>query len=206
MKNNTLTSWLFTPFKFIAGSKALGIGIVVLALLSILGYLGNVHFGGVIGPSIADSSSESPYILHACYQLSAWISMTLVFYITARLVSKTSVRLIDIAGTMAVSQAPFILVALLGLSPDVHLHIGNPNTVNIPEIMQVVKDNIGMIAMISIVSILIMVWSIALKYNAYSVSANVKGVTGAISFAIGIIICEILSRLINYIIITNLLK
>ena len=201
MKNRSLTSWLFTPFRFIAGSKAVIIGIVVLALLSIFGYLGNVHFGGIIGPSIADSSSESPYILHACYQLSAWISMTLVFYITARLVCKTSVRLIDIAGTMAVSQAPFILVALLGLSPDVHLHIGDPNTANIPQIMEIVKDNIGMIAIVSIISILTMVWSIVLKYNAYSVSANIKGVIGGVSFTIGFIISEILSRLINYIVI-----
>lgn len=201
MKDNTLTSWLFTPFKFIAGSKALVIGILVLALLSIFGYLGNVHFGGIIGPSIADSSSESPYILHACYQLSAWISMTLVFYITARIVSKTSVRLIDIAGTMAVSQAPFILVALLGLSPDVHPHVGDPNTASINEIMQAVKENIVMITMISIISILVMIWSIVLKYNAYSVSTNIKGVIGGVSFTIGIIICEILSRLINYMVI-----
>lgn len=201
MKNNMLISWLFTPFKFIAGSKALVIGIVVLALLSIFGYLGNVHFGGIVGPSIADSSSESPYILHACYQLSACISMTLVFYIMARIVSKTSVRLIDIAGTMAVSQAPFILVALLGLLPNVHLYIGDPNTANIQEIMQVVKDNIVMITMISIISILVMIWSMALKYNAYSVSANIKGVIGGVSFTIGIIICEILSRLINYLVI-----
>ncbi|MFV0537867.1 MAG: hypothetical protein ACK5M3_10895 [Dysgonomonas sp.] len=202
MKNRSLTSWLFTPFKFIAGSKALIIGIVILTLLSILGYFGNVHFGGIIGPSIADSSSESPYILHACYQLSAWISMTLVFYITARVVSKTSVRLIDIAGTMAVSQAPFILVALLGLFPDVHLHIGDPNTANIQEIMEVVKENLVIIVMISIISLLVIVWSVALKYNAYSVSANIKGVIGGVSFTIGIIICEILSRLINYMVIT----
>lgn len=202
MKNRTLRSWLFTPFKFIAGSKALIIGIIVLAILSIFGYLGNVHFGGIIGPSIADSSSESPYILHACYQLSAWISMTSVFYVTARIVSKTSVRLIDIAGTMAVSQAPFILVALLGLFPDVHLHIGDPNSANIHEIMQVVKENLVMIATISIISILVMVWSIVLKYNAYTVSANIKGITGGISFTVAIILCEILSRLINYIVIT----
>ncbi len=201
MKNKTLISWLFTPFKFIAGSKALFIGIGVLIALSILGYLGNVHFGGIIGPSIAESSSQSPYILHAIYQLSAWGSMTLVFYITARIVSKTSVRLIDIAGTMAVSQAPFILVALLGLFPEVHLNLGDPHTANIDGIMQVVKDNIAMIIMVSIVSIIIMIWSMILKYNAYSVSANVKGVIGGISFTIGIIICEILSRLINYMVI-----
>lgn len=201
MKNETLTSWLFTPFKFIAGSKALFIGIGVLVLLSVLGYLGNVHFGGIIGPSIAASSSHSPYIVHAVYQLSAWASMTLIFYIIARIVSKTSVRLIDIAGTMAVSQAPFILVALLGLFPEVHLHIGDPNTANIHEIMQVVKDNIVTITIVSIISILVMIWSMILKYNAYSVSANVKGLIGGFSFTIGIIICEILSRLINYMVI-----
>lgn len=202
MNNKTLLSWLFTPFKFIAGSKTLSIGIVVLILLSIFGYLGNVYFSGIIGPSIAAAGTKSPYMLHACYQLSAWISLTLVFYITTKIVSKTSVRLIDITGTMAVSQAPFIIIALLGIFPEFHLNIGDPNTVNIQEIMQTVKDNIGMITIVSIVSILVMVWSMVLKYNAYTVSGNIKGVIGGISFAVAVIISEILSRLINYIVTT----
>lgn len=200
MKNSTLYEWLFTPFKFIAGNKALIIGIVVLVLLSILGYLGNVHFTGVIGFSIADINYSSPYLVHAVYQISAWLSMVVVFYITARIVSKSAVRLVDIAGTMAISQAPFLLIALFGLIPAVHLSIGNPEAVNLPEIIQILKDNIVMISIISIISILVMVWSIILKYNAYSVSANIKGISGGISFTIAIIFSEILSRLINYVI------
>lgn len=200
MKNNTLSEWLFTPFKFIAGSKALIIGIVVLVLLSVLGYFGNIHFNGVIGFTIAADNYTSPYIVHAFYQVSAWLSMIVVFYITARIASRSSVRLVDIAGTMALSQIPFLLIALLSLVPAVHLNVGDVEAVNIPDLMQTVKDNIVMISLISIISILVTVWCIVLKYNAYSVSANIKGINGGISFTIAIILSEILSRLINYIV------
>jgi hypothetical protein len=47
---------------------------------------------------------------------------------------------------------------------------------------------------------LIVIWSVVLKYNAYSVSANVKGIVGAGSFIIGLIVAEILSKILIYII------
>lgn len=205
MKNNrTVVGWLFWPFKYIAGTKALAIGIVAMILISIFGYLGNVFFNGVIGPNIAATGVSSPYIVHAIMQISALFSLTLVFYITARIVSKSAVRLIDIAGTMALSQAPFILVALAGLIPATHLDIASMNTVGLEGFIQIIEDNIVMITLISILSILIIVWTVALKYNAYTISANIRGAKAIVSFIVAIIISEILARIINYIIINTI--
>lgn len=205
MKSNPrISDWLFKPFQFIAGTKALILGMAVMLLLSILGYIGNTHFNGVIGMQYVPTSTPTPYIVHAVYQVIALFSMTVVFYITARIVSKSSVRLIDIAGTMALSQVPHILFALIGLVMAVHLDLGNINTMNITEMMDILKENMLMLTAVGIFSVLIIAWSITLKYNAYSISGNIKGVVGGISFTIALIISEILSKILIYIIVPHL--
>lgn len=202
MKNKSrILTWCFQPFQFIAGSKALLAGILVMLLLSVLGYTGNTHFNGVIGMQFVPPSYSMPYIVHICYQAIALISMTLSFYITARIVSKSSVRLIDIAGTMSLSQFPHILFGLLGLIPAVHPDFGDINTTNMAELMSFLQSNIVMMVIIGIITVIILVWSVALKYNAYSVSGNIKGIVGGVSFAVALIASEILSKILIYFII-----
>jgi hypothetical protein len=199
MKNKpSISGWLFKPFTYIAGAKALAFGLIVMLILSVIGYLGNTHFNGVIGMQYAPLSHVTPYVIHAAYQVIALISMTEIFYITARIVSKTSVRLIDVAGTMSLSQVPLILFGMMGLIPTVHLELGNIDTANIAQIMALLKENMIMICIVSIVSIVIIVWSIILKYNAYSVSGNIKGITGGITFTIALVISEIVSKILIY--------
>ena len=198
--NNSIAVWLFTPFRFIAGTKALIIGLVVMLLLSILGYLSNTHFDGALDIHYGCLTIDTLYLPHILYQLVGWGLLTLVFYLTARIVTKSSIRLIDIAGTMALSQAPLIFAALLGFIPSFHICIGDINTINMGEMMAVLKENAVMMTVAGLVTMLFAIWSIVLKYNAYSVSANIKGVVGGISFAIALIVAEILSKIVLYII------
>lgn len=196
---SSVASWLFKPFQYIAGTKALILGLIVMLLLSVLGYLGNTHFNGVIGMQYAPPNQPQHYAVHIVYQIITLISMTVIFYIAARIVSKSSVRIIDIAGTMSLSQAPHILFGLVGLIPAVHLDFGNINAVNTNEIFSILKDNIGILVIASLLSIVILAWSIVLKYNAYSVSGNIKGVIGGISFTAALIISEILIKVLIFI-------
>lgn len=201
MKNkHTLKDWLINPFRYIAGEKALIIGLAVLLLISVLSYYGNVNFGGALGGSIAEKNFRMDYKYHLLHQIVIWICMTIVFYIVARIVSKSSVRLIDIAGTLAMAQAPFILFAALGLIPSAHIELGNPAETDLQTINNVLKDNIVMLSIIGLAGIIIMVWSAVLKYKAFSTSANIKGGIGIASFFVGLIICEILSQVCNYLI------
>lgn len=66
--------------------------------------------------------------------------------------------------------------------------------------MAVLKENAVMMTVAGLVTMLFAIWSIVLKYNAYSVSANIKGVVGGISFAIALIVAEILSKIVLYIV------
>lgn len=196
--NNSITTWLFAPFRFIAGVKALTIGLAVMFLLSILGYLSNTHFDGALDIHYGCLAADTLYLNHIIYQLAGWGLLTVVFYLTARIVTKSSIRLIDIAGTMALSQAPLIFAALLGFIPSFHICIGDINTTKIGEMMTILRENAVMMTIAGLTTMLFAIWSVVLKYNAYTVSANIKGVVGGISFAIALIVAEILSKIALY--------
>jgi hypothetical protein len=66
------------------------------------------------------------------------------------------------------------------------------------ETMTMFKENIGWLILVSIVGIITIVWMVALMYNAYSVSANLKGQKGILSFIAALLISEILSIVLLY--------
>ncbi|WP_029904995.1 hypothetical protein [Prevotella sp. 10(H)] len=196
----TIKAWLFTPFKFIAGTKSLLIGVFVLALLSVLGHLSDTHFDGALDIHYGCPDFPSPYINHALYQLIGWGTLTIVLYVTGRIVTKSSVRIIDVAGTVAMARIPLIFAALLGFIPSFHLCFGDIDVVNLTEITAVLMENILMIIGIALLIVVIAVWNIVLMYNAYSVSTNAKGVVGGLTFALGLLIAEIISKVLLFII------
>ena len=192
-------AWLFTPFKFIAGTKALILGLVVMAVLAILGYYSGTYFNGAIDIHYGDSMVSSvPFVIHLFFQICAWFSLTLSLYVTARIVSKSSVRLIDIAGTLVLSQLPLVIAALWGFTPLAHISFGEVDilNLNIGQLMAVLMENLPSLIVTVVVSTLAIIWSFVLKYNAYSVSANIKGVIGIVSFAVALIVAEIISQIL----------
>lgn len=205
MKDKATVDWLFRPFRFIAGTKAMILGIITIAVVSVLGYLSTTYFDGIIDIHTGCLDTGYPYIVHAFFQLTTWILLTVVFYITARIVTNTSVRFIDIAGTMALSQAPLLFAALVGFIPALHPCLGDLNTTSLGEMLEVVRLNIIPLLISGVLFFVFSVWSILLKYNAHSVSANVKGAKGIISFIIGLLICEILSKVLIYFIVPILI-
>lgn len=193
---NKISSWLFNPFKYIAGAEALILGVIIMGIISFVGYLGNTHFDGVIDIHYGCNESPNPYIPHLIYQIVNWACMTIVFYVTAKITTKTDFRFIDIAGTLALSQVPLLFAAITGFYPDVHLCLGNLDTTHINTVLEMLKENIVALLIASLICILFTIWSIILRYNAYSVSTNIKGVIGGVSFAIALIVSEILSKVI----------
>lgn len=205
--NKTIAAWLFRPFQFVAGAKALMIGIAVMVVVSLLGYLSQTNFSGVLDIKVnCLDAPPIPYLLHAAFQILVWLTLTIVFYTTAIIVSKSAVRLIDIAGTMAMSQFPLIIAALIGFIPAFHICRGDPATMTVAEMTEMFKENGLMLMIASIVFILFIIWSVILKYNAYSVSANLKGVKAGVSFAIALIVSEILSLVVLSLIIPLIFK
>lgn len=198
--NGSVFAYLFKPFRFIAGKESLFIGLAVLALLFVLGYWTNTHFDGALDAHYACLTKQTQAWIHAVYQLVAWFSPVVVLYPVGRILSSSSVRLVDMAGTLAMARFPLLLLALWGFNPDVHICMEGINPFDTDAVMSFFGDKIGLLVWTGLLSLVAIVWYVVVLYNAYSVSANLKGSRGGWSFAIGLIISEIISKvLLNYI-------
>ncbi len=197
MKNKeSISSYLFTPFKFVAGKESLFIGVAVLALLFVFGYWNNVHFDGVLDTHFGCLTTQSSPAIHALYQLIAWFSLVVVFFPMAKTFSQSSVRLIDMVGTLAVARFPLIILALWGFNPDIHICMENINPFDTEAVMAIVGDKVGTLMISGLLSLVVAVWYIVVLYNAYSVSANLKGARAGWTFAAALILSEIISKII----------
>ena len=187
MKNNEFFGLMFNPFTRIAGWQAFGLGLVVLIASGIIGTFGNVTFDGVIDMHLA---KEVTMLRSFGYLAIGTLSLVVVMWIMGLIISK-NFRFIDVLGTMTLSKAPFLLLAIAGLftkAPDMAEIIKNPTII--------LSSTSFLILMILTTPILI--WSIALMYNALKISCGVKGNKLTISFIIGIFVAEIISKVLIF--------
>jgi len=183
MKNKW--KWIYNPFERIAGLPALMIGIVVMALTAIIGKINGVAFNGVLnvgaGASITFAAS---FAMQAVNYLALFLSM----WIAGILFSKSKVRAVDVAGTMALSRTPMLLLVVICFLP----------------IVPVSMYEIPRLIIFGLIGILFVIWMIALMYNAYSVSCNLKGARVVVSFIGTLLVAEIVSLLVFFFLLSSL--
>ncbi len=188
---------LLNPFKYIAGYKALVLGLLAILLTAVIAHFSNMHFPGLIS---VRTSPELPLWYLAAQGLSNWIVFSVILYISALLVSQSSVRLVDVFGTQALARTPYVFAALMGFSDAVNkfgeyvlwmtTQQGDPVSISL---------GVTIIAVIQIViTVLLAGWMVVLMYNAYSVSANLKGAKAGVSFIITFIITVVCTNIISF--------
>lgn len=172
---------LINPFVFVAGAKALVTGLAVITLTSVIAWWSKTHFDGVID---AHLGSGGPWWLFLCEGLIDWLCATLVLYITGRILSTSAIRLVDVAGTMALARYPMFFAAIAGfLSPGE------------------IKSVADLDATFFLVALLLLacgIWMIILMYHAFRISCNLKGTRLVAGFIIGLLVAEVLSKLLLY--------
>lgn len=174
--------WLFNPFKYIAGTKALLIGLAVMLATAVISSFSMTHFDGVID---AHYGLLTPFSYYIADQLAAWLPAVLCFYLAGLLFSRSATRFIDIAGTLALARWPYIFIAVINLflPPDL------PKDIN----------HIGAgIILNALVMIPVTVWMVALLYKAFYTSTNLKGSRGTIIFILALVLAEVLSKFVFY--------
>ncbi len=189
MKTLNLSKWLFNPFVYIAGIPAMFAGLAIMALTAIIAFFGKIHFDGAIDLHVG---AITPYWLYVAEPLLAWIIVALVFYLTALIISKSKIRLVDFLGTTALARTAMLPGALFAL---------------LPPMQNLSPENMtpAMIA-VSILLLVPMIWLITLLYNAFTISGNVKGSKATIAFIAALIIAEVLSKIIFHQLFSTLLK
>ena len=192
-----MKDYLFNPFRFIAGGKALILGGITMVLTALVGWLSHTHFPDVIS---LKSSPGYPFYYLLFQTFVNWLLLSSLIYGYSKVVSKSSVRALDIFGTQALARFPYLPGAFIGFSGSMERFA----KYILSKTMQPDLDNsitptdIGIAVLIIILSLLLLIWLFVLMYNAFSLSSNLKGSKAVIGLIACLIISVIAAQFINY--------
>ena len=181
-----MKQWLFRPFVYIAGVRSLLIGLAVMLVTAVICYFSKTHFDGIIDVHTGRAAAMPVYFAEAAID---WGIPAVLLYISGLIFSTSSIRLIDVAGTLALARWVMILPAIMGFA--IHVPAVAPVTVD-----DVVKSITPVIIIMGLLCLAISVWMIVLMYHAFATSCNLKGGKAAGVFTVALILSELLSSYI----------
>lgn len=171
---------LFNPFRYIAGTKALVLGIIFIISSALLLYSNNMIQDSYIHLGMADVALWQVILV----QFAWWIVPAMLLYAGGLLLTKSQIRIIDILGTTAFSQLlliPMIAPLLLPIVKDGSLRVVD----NLLQGATAATGDLIAVMLYGIWSTLLLVLFYIWNYQAFSTSCNVKG-TKAIIFYIAV--------------------
>jgi hypothetical protein len=196
-------TWLFNPFHYLAGVRALALGVVCILTTGLVGAWGRSHFDGVLDFHVGASA---PVWIFLAEGIIAWLTLSVLLAATGKLVSRTHVRSVDVFGTQALARAPMLLTAIAALLPGygrfasaLMLMQAKLTSWGIPKPHFDVADAAAF-GIVILVTLTMLVWMVALMYRAYAVSCNVKGGRAVISFIVALVLAEAASKTTLYVI------
>ena len=108
---------LLNPFERTAGYAALVWGFIGIIIATLLSYLTGWHYHGLLHFGWAPNPA---WWCFAVEHLVVWLIPAILFYIGGLLVSRSRIRLVDVLGTVAFAQIPFIIMNLFSALPAIH--------------------------------------------------------------------------------------
>ncbi len=184
---------VFNPFSYIAGTEALFYGLALISLTALLGWASNTWLDGLLdlhyGPA-------APFWIHLALGFTNWLSMVIVLTPMAMMLSPSRVRFVDIAGTQALARAPMLIATATGFLTAPH-QVGQWAVYTFlgeGESVELAGHHIIIAALTILVIVLMVIWMVVLMYNAYKVSANIKGTRAGLSFTAAILIAYAISK------------
>jgi len=159
-----MKQWLTNPFRHIAGGKALLIGWCAIIITILISFFSHAHFDGAIDMHVGRAAPIAVFFME---QLTDWLCIVFLFYAAGKVLSRSAIRFIDVAGTMALARCPLVFVAIIAFGIAVPQH---GQTVE-----SVIKGITPLFIILSLATVLSMIWMVALMYNAFTTSCNIKG-------------------------------
>lgn len=187
---------LFDPFKKYQENTLFIIGLISLIFGSLLAYLLFARFDGVLD-------------LHFVPHITVWqpfldntinsIALTGILFLIAKYINKKT-RLIDILNSVLIARIPYYILPLFNINNFI-ADAGNVftnafilnSTMNPADIS---TKALLIIVFFALISIMILVWYMALLYNGYKVACNAKGIKSVLLFVVAIIAAEIVSKML----------
>ncbi len=196
VSRKNIRTWLFNPFHYVAGGKALAVGLALILAAGLVGSLSNSHFDGVLD---FHTGAAAPLWMFVCEGLVDWLVLSGLLLLGGKVICRSRGRALDVFGTQALARFPTVVTATFALMPGYRrfaLHLAARYINTLPDVQTKAADPI-MFGITVVVAVLMVVWMVALMYRAFSVSCNVTG-----GKAIGVFIaCVILGEAISKVVI-----
>lgn len=170
-------NYLYNPFKWIAGLKSIVIGLAGLLIVSYTSFQTGTHLNGLTNIVFA---KDSDFVFYLVEHLLSWISISMFFYISGLILSKSRIRIIDILGTSLLARIPLIIAPLFRV---------------LPFLKSFVFQSFEMY-MITGIYLISSIWTIVLLFNGFKISCNLKNDRLIASFIVSILLSEIVTRLL----------
>lgn len=185
--------WL-NPFQKIAGFKALLLGIIVLLVMSYTGALGGLYFLGpltTINASIVVKQSQHIGFLLLAYQNTvSCLILTTLFFITAKILTKKKLRIIDFLGTVTLSRFPLALFTVITSI----VRMVDPTSLDIDMSKGLPLHTFTMgLFILSVIGMVIIVWQIITYFYAMKESSGLVGKKLWLGFIVSLVTAELIA-------------
>ncbi len=192
--SNKAKTWLFNPFTYAAGGKALLIGLAAILIAGHLGSYINIYFDGVLD---TDSGRGAPQWFFLATGIIDWLCMAIVLWVIEKISAKQSFRAIDLFGTQALARWPMVLTALATLLP---AYTRFTDTLIQYAQTQKFTENFNpmdgvMFGAAVLVMLLALCWMVRLMYQGFKMSCDLPKKKAIPLFITGLIIAEIVSKI-----------
>lgn len=180
---------LINPFERIAGFQALSWGLLGMVVSTVICYQSGWHYHGLLhfGPA-----PNPAWWCFAVEHLVVWIVPAVLFYIGGLILSRSKIRLIDVVGTVAFAQLPFIFMDLFNMLPPIQNMVKMDMT--LPPMEMVEQPGFLLGVWLSLIGVIFLVWVLVWMYKALKVSCNLKGYQLGILYCVGVFGGDVLCR------------
>jgi hypothetical protein len=191
----SLGQWMFNPFRYVAGGKSLVIGLAAILLAGFLGSFSNTHFDGALDVHTGRPAGMAMFLTEGIVD---WLSLAITLFVLGKLVSKTAFRAIDLFGTQAMARWPTVIMALIALAPPHQRFLSflGLKLLGTAGGAHAHGSDLVLGGLLMLAAFVAVIWMVALMYQAYSVSCNVRGGKGAATFIAGVIGAEVVSKIV----------
>jgi len=184
---------LFKPFERYSEQKLLIAGLLFTFLGTYTAFAFGFRLDGVFDAHLSKDISLLKVMLDAAINI---FSLFFFLFIAAKIVNGKT-RAIDILNGIMVSRLPLYLLTFFNINQWIGKSTDRIGQYTPNELIQHINpSDIWAIAIFGLVTIIFIVWLIALLYNAYKVACNAKGLKATVLFIAALILAEILSKVL----------
>ena len=185
---------LFNPFEDFLERKLLLFGSVTLICGSFIGYVFKGRYDGVLDVHFVDQIRiHEPFV----DLLIGIACATLLLYILGYSINKKT-RWIDVLITVIIAKIPFYLLPFLNFNNGISVASNKiiQSLTSTVENLNLTSNEIVLLVISSILSLLALVWSVILLFNGYKTATNSKEIKHTLFFIVVLIISEFLSKVV----------